>query len=195
MAWVSREASVIAYRSVIRSTPGPTVSGRARGPSPRPGILQYAFALAFVALGAACTSPGSASPTHDASDAWGPLAVKDGPPNGDFARMPGVLRLTDLCAMLEPDTGDPILLAWPVNETAWRPESETVVYRRPSGDFVEVRDGDAVVLGGSGEVFSGPEALGTFEDWIARLEWVAAPDEECTADRSWSIGDVSTGDD
>jgi hypothetical protein len=138
-------------------------------------MLQHAFAITFVALGAACTSRGPASPTPEASDAWGPLAVKDGPPNGDFARMPGVLRLTDQCAMLEPDTGDLILLAWPVNETAWRPESGTVVYRRPSGDVVEVRDGDAVVLGGSGEVFSGPEALGTIEDWIARLDWVATP--------------------
>ena len=116
------------------------------------------------------------------------------PPNGDFARMPGVLRLTDQCALLEPDTGDLILLAWPVNETAWRAETGTVVYRRPSGDVVEVRDGDAVVLTGSGEVFSGPEAIGTIQDWIARLDWVATPDDTCRTDRSWSIGDVSIGD-
>jgi hypothetical protein len=88
--------------------------------------------------------------------------------------MPGVLRLTDQCAMLELSTGDLVLLAWPVNETAWRPETETVVYRQASGDAVEVGDGDAVVLGGSGEVFSGPEAVGTLEDWIARLDWVTA---------------------
>jgi hypothetical protein len=190
-----RKRPVNAFRSVIPGTPGPIVSCCARGPSPRPGILQHAFALAFVALGAACTSPGPASPTQEASDAWGPLAVKDGPPNGDFARMPGVLRLTDQCAMLELATGDLVLLAWPVNETAWRPETETVVYRRPSGDAVEARDGDAVVLTGSGEVFSGPESEGlTVDAWIARLDWVTAPDEDCTADLSWSIGDVSIGD-
>lgn len=153
-----------------------------------------AFALAFVAFGAACTGPGPASPTREVIDPWGPLAVKDGPPNGDFARMPGVLRLTDQCAMLEA-ADRLVLLAWPVAETAWQPETETVIYRRPSGEVVEVRDGDAVVLTGSGEVFSGPEALGTFEDWIAKLEWVAAPDEDCGADLSWSIGDVSIGDD
>ena len=171
----------------------PIVSGCARGPSRRPGIVQRALALVFVAVGAACTSP--ASPTHVASDPWGPLAVVDAPPNGDFARMPGVLRLTDNCAMLELATGDLVLLAWPVNETEWRPETETVVYQRRSGDLVEVRDGEAMVLGGSGEVFFGPESEGlTVEAWIARLDWVVAPDEDCTADSSWSIGDVSIGD-
>lgn len=183
-----------AFRNVMPGVSGPTVTGRARRPSPRSGILQHALALTFVALGAACAGPGPVSPTPGASHAWGPLAVKDGPPNGDFARMPGVLRVTDRCAMLEIDAGDRVLLAWPVNETAWRAETGTVVYRRPSGDVVEVRDGDAVVLTGSGEVFSGPEALGTIEDWIARLEWVAIPDETCRTDRSWSIGDVSISD-
>jgi hypothetical protein len=160
----------------------------------RPGFFQRALALAFVALGAACTGPGPASPTQEASDALGPLAVKDGPPNGDFARMPGVLRLTDQCAMLELATGDLVLLAWPVNETAWQPETESVGFLRPSGAVVEARDGDPVVLTGSGEVFSGPEALGTFEDWIGRLDWVAPPDDTCRTDLSWSIGDVSIGD-
>ncbi|MCC6618185.1 MAG: hypothetical protein IT341_03990 [Chloroflexi bacterium] len=156
-------------------------------------MTRYAFALAFIAACAACTgSPASSMP--DSTDEWAPLAVVDAPPNGDFARMPGVLRLTDRCAMLEADTGHLILLAWPVNETAWQAETGTIAFRQRSGDVVEVRDGDAVVLGGSGEVFSGPEALGTIEDWIARLEWVAAPDEECTADLSWSIGDVNIGD-
>ena len=182
------------FRSVIPGTPGATVRGCARGPSPRPDILQHAFALAFVALGAACIGPGPASRTPDSNDGWGPLAVKDGPPNGDFARMPGVLRLTDQCAMLETATGD-VLLAWPAAETTWRPETETVVFQGPSGDPVEACDSDAVVLTGSGEVFSGPEALGTIEDWIARLDWVATPDNTCRTDRSWSIGDVSIGDD
>jgi hypothetical protein len=184
---------VSAFRSVITRTPDPS-SAATRGPSPRPGIAQLALALAVVAVGAACTGPGPESPTQEAGDAWGPLAVKDGPPNGDFVRMPGVLRLTDQCAMLELATGELVLLAWPVNETAWRPETETVVYRRPSGDAVEARDGDAVVLTGSGEVFSGPEASGTLGDWIARLDWVTPPDEDCTADLSWSIGDLSIGD-
>lgn len=115
----------------------------------------------------------------------------NGPPNGDFARMPGVLRLTDRCAMLETATGDLVLLAWPVDETVWRPDTRTVVYLRRSGDAVEVRDGDALVLGGSGPVFSGPESEGlTLEAWIGRLDWVAAPHEDCAAGRSWSIGDV-----
>lgn len=172
----------------------PTISEDARAPSPRPGAVQLAIALAFVAVGAACASP--ASPTQMASDPWGPLAVVDAPPNGDFSRMPGVLRLTDQCAMLEADTGELVLLAWPVNETAWRPETESVDYQRPSGNPVQVHDGDAMVLTGSGEVFSGPESEGlTVEAWIDRLDWIAAPDEDCTADRSWSIGDVSIGDD
>ena len=153
----------------------------------------YAFALALIAACAACTgSP--ASPTPGSTGEWGPLAVVDAPPNGDFARMPGVLRLTDRCAMLEADTGDLILLAWPANETAWQPETGTIAFRQRSGNIVEVRDGDAVVLGGSGEAFSGPEALGTIEDWVARLDWVATPAEACTADLGWSIGDVSIGD-
>ena len=119
----------------------------------------------------------------------------DAPPNGDFSRLPGVLRLTDQCAMLEAATGDSVLLAWPATETTWQPETKTVVYRRPSGELAEARDGDAVVLTGSGEVFSGPESEGlTVEAWIDRLDWVAPPDQDCTADSSWSIGDVSIGD-
>lgn len=156
-------------------------------------MTQSAFVLAFVATCAACTSS-PASPTPHSNDGWGPLAVVNAPPNGDSARMPGVLRVTDQCVMLEPDVGDMILLAWPVNETAWRPETESVVYRRAAGDVIEVRDGDAVVLGGSGEVFSGPEALGTVEEWIARLDWIATPDDTCRSDRSWTIGNLSIGD-
>ena len=104
------------------------------------------FILAFLALGAACTPPDPASLTQKASDAWGPLAVVDGPPNGDFARMPGVLRLTDRCAMLELDTGDLVLLAWPVDESAWRPDTESVVYQRPSGGAVEVQNGTLAAI-------------------------------------------------
>lgn len=156
-------------------------------------MTRYAFALALVTACAACTNS-PASPAPASNDEWGPLAVVDAPPNGDFARMPGVLRLTDQCAMLEPDTGDLVLLAWPVNETAWHPETTTITFRQRSGDVVEVRDGDVVVLGGSGDVFSGPEALGTIEDWIARLDWVASPDDTCRTDRSWSIGELRIGD-
>jgi hypothetical protein len=195
MARLGREASGECVQLSSPGMPGPGVGVCAREPSPRLGVLQHALAVVFVALGAACTSPGPTSPTQEASNAWGPLAVKDGPPNGDFARMPGVLQLTEQCAMLELDTGDLVLLAWPVKETAWRPETETVIYQRASGDAVEVRDGDAVVLTGSGEVFSGPESEGlTLDAWIARLDWVAPPAEACTTDVSWSIGDVSIGD-
>lgn len=154
-------------------------------------MTRYAFALALAVCAACTSSPASPSPDNDG---WGPLAVVDAPPNGDFARMPGALRLTDRCAMLEPDTGDLILLAWPANETAWQPETGTIAFRQRSGDVVELRDGDALVLGGSGEIFSGPEALGTIEDWIARFDWVSTPDDSCRTDRSWSIGDVSIGD-
>ena len=141
--------------------------------------------LVVVAVAPACVTPGGEDTT-----AWGPLAVVNQPPNGDFARTEGVVRLTDECAMLEVPNGDVLLLVWPADATTWQAESETILYRGFGGGVVEVGDGQEVVLSGSGEPFVGPEVEVTMTEWVAAREWEAAPRVSCAAVQTWSIGEV-----
>ena len=142
--------------------------------------------LVLLALAAACATPGG-----EDTAPWGPLAVVNQPPNGDFARTEGVMRLTGECAMLEVLNGDVLLLVWPADATTWQPESKTILSRGFGGEVVAVGDGQEVVLSGSGTPFIGPEAEMTMAEWVAAREWEAAPRGSCTSDQAWSIGEVA----
>ena len=143
--------------------------------------------VALLAIAMVATACG---PTSN-DDPWGPLAVHEYPPNGDFARAEGTVRLTDECAMLDVPNGTRLLLVWSAEATRWEPESETIRYRGFDGEVVDVGDGQEVVLSGSGEPFVGPEAVVTMDEWVAARTWQAPPHESCVSDQSWSIGDLT----
>jgi hypothetical protein len=124
---------------------------------------------------------------------WGPLAVSRFPMGGDAALISGVLRVADRCVVLETESGDRALLVWSADFARWDDERNQIVFRNPDGQLIELRDGQSVSLGGSGVLFSdgdGDPDVTTREEWIATVDWAAVPDTSCTADRSWSVGQV-----
>jgi len=157
------------------------------------------FLVAVAILVAACSpieptpapslAPSASSADVSASpvDSWGPLAVI--PPQGgaDTARTEGKLRITDACVFLE-SPGGVTLLFWPSDRTAWSPEPPTITFANFDGSIVTVRDGDDVVLGGSGD--SEAESGLAGEDWVERTDWVAPPSLTCSLDQRWGVGAV-----
>jgi len=139
------------------------------------------------------TSAASASsqPLHDE---WGPLAVAECCVGGDFARNEGLLHISDRCVNLEVGSGRSLLLLWGSDTTTWDPEANAIHFQRRDGQGVELRDGQSVIVGGSGEAFTDdPDASEglPWHEWVERIDWVAEPDESCAvADGSWGVGNA-----
>jgi hypothetical protein len=136
----------------------------------------------------------SASPTIASSasvgDLWGPLAVVPPQDGADTARTEGKLRITATCVSLE-FAGDSTLLYWPSDRTTWNAGALTITFANYDGSVVTVRDGDAVVLGGSGD--NGTESGTSGQAWVERTVWVARPSPSCSLDRRWAVGAVGPG--
>jgi hypothetical protein len=118
---------------------------------------------------------------------WGPLAVARAE-SGDLARAEGTLLLTAKCAFIE-QSGERMILVWPVDRTTWNPTTGEVSFRRLRGEMVAIRSGQKVVLGGGA---AGIEGLST-DDWAGRFDWVAPPDPGCVTDSRWFVSDVEPG--
>jgi hypothetical protein len=132
-------------------------------------------------------SPSPVEPSASPVAAWGPLAVIPPQDGADTARTEGTLRITDTCVVLE-FRGEVTLLFWPADRTTWSPESQTITFANFDGSVVTVGDGDAVVLGGSGD--SEAESGLSGEEWIGRMTWVAPPAPSCPLDTRWGVGAV-----
>lgn len=124
-----------------------------------------------------------------ASTEWGPLAVSQQSLGGDTALTSGTLRIADRCVFLEAD-GSATLLVWPRGETNWDASTGTIQFQNRSGELIELRDGQSVSLGGSGTILEDqPSGEATsWGAWLSSIEWVAAPDPNCSADASWAVG-------
>lgn len=150
------------------------------------------FFVALAILVAACSPTGpTATPTLNASaspgDRWGPLAVIPPQDGADAARTEGRLRTTDECVFLDAPSGV-TLLVWPSDRTAWTSEPPTITFRNFDGSIVTVRDGDDIVLGGSGDSQADGGLSG--EDWVKRIVWVVPPSPSCSLDQRWFVGAV-----
>ncbi len=132
----------------------------------------------------------SASPVEPSTApvaTWGPLAVIPPPDGADSARTEGTLRITEACVTLERGS-EVTLLFWPADRTAWGEGTRTVTFENFDGSTVAVGDGDAVVLGGSGD--SAAESGTSGEDRVASMEWVAPPASSCPLGAWWFVGAV-----
>lgn len=135
----------------------------------------------------------SASPVEPSAApvaTWGPLAVIPPQDGADTARTEGTLRITDACVFLE-SAGDLTVLFWPADRTTWAVGSQAITFDNFDGTVVTVGDGDAVVLGGSGDSESNSGISG--EAWVAEMDWIAPPASTCTLDMWWYVGAVELG--
>lgn len=126
----------------------------------------------------------------------GPLAVFQGPPSGDLARIEGTLAISDNCVTVLGGDESSILLVWPSEGTTWDSSSRTITYT-DGGSTVELTDGDRFVSGGGG---GDPEEGGlSATEWAESLDgWVAEPDPTCLRDEIdawWFVGDLPERDD
>lgn len=127
-----------------------------------------------------------------ASTEWGPLAVSQQPLGGDTALTSGTLRISDQCVFLEAD-GNATLLVWPREGTTWDASTRTIQFQNREGEFVDLRDGQRVSLGGSGTILEeAPSGEATsWGQWVSSIEWEAEPSPTCTADASWAVGQAT----
>jgi hypothetical protein len=98
------------------------------------------------------------------------------------------------CVVVRDGNGDAWQLLWAEGRTTWNDQSRTLAFQNLDGEVIEVRDGDNVVLGGSGQIFSDPldpESV-DWATWKQEIEWVAEPREEC-ATRAWAVGSLGLG--
>jgi hypothetical protein len=135
----------------------------------------------------------SASPLEPSASpvkTWGPLAVRPPQDGTDMARNEGTLRITDTCVYLEDPGGDLWLLSWRANQATWSEQSRAITFENfwADGSVVTVRDGDYVVLGGSGG--GAAESGESGEEWVRRGDWVAPPAPSCALDRWFGVGIV-----
>ena len=130
----------------------------------------------------------SSSVTPSAEGEWGPLAVLPPQDGADTARMEGTLRITGACTFLS-GRGEPMLLMWPANRTAWDGETRTITFTNLDGSRVRVTDGSKVVLGGGGD--SSAESGVPTEGWLEAMPWVARPADGCPLDPRWGVGEVA----
>lgn len=144
-----------------------------------------------------CTYDGSWSVGNVVVEPWGPLAVSVESMVGEIIDTEGVVRLSTACAVLEGADGTSALLVWPRDDTAetrWDQETSRIQFRNWSAAAqIEIGDGQAVALSGSGQPFSDdpsePDVVP--QDWIASFDWIAAPDPSCTVDSYWAVSDVT----
>jgi hypothetical protein len=125
---------------------------------------------------------------------WGPLAVAACCVGGDFARNEGVLHISDRCVSLDASSGQSILLLWGSDTTTWDPQANAIHLKGWDGQVVTLRDGQSIIVGGSGESFTDDPAASEglpWQEWVERIDWVAEPDESCAAaDGYWGVGNA-----
>lgn len=128
----------------------------------------------------------TASPDGTANR-WGPLAVV--PPQGgsDLIGLEGTLSITEACVYVEA-SGKMFLLIWPADQTTWNAEARSVTFENFDRSVVTVRNGDRVVLGGSGD--DEAESGITPQVFLARTTWVSRPGSSCSLDPRWHVGVV-----
>lgn len=147
-------------------------------------------ALAYATWG----PPPSTAPTlGPLTGEWGPLAVSRVPTGGNDALTSGVLRISDRCVVLQGSNGVTDLLVWWRDQTRWDQGSRRILFENRDGRVVELHDGQAVSLGGSGAPLSGEETSiegRSWDEWIVAIDWEAEPDPTCRVDSSWSVGEV-----
>lgn len=115
------------------------------------------------------------------------MAVVLAQDGADTARTEGTLRITEACVFLE-SPSDVTVLVWPADRTTWSPQAASITFANFDGSVVTVRDGDHVVLGGSGD--SEEESEFSSEEWVAGIVWVAPPASTCALDQRWFVGAV-----
>lgn len=115
------------------------------------------------------------------------MAVMPPQDGADTARTEGRLRITNACVFLESPSGVTVLI-WPADRTTWSPEPPTITFANFDGSVVTVRDGDEVVLGGSGD--SKTESGLSNEAWVEGIDWIASPSPSCALDERWFVGAV-----
>lgn len=155
--------------------------------------LALGAAAASVVLAVAIGQPmlrgwGQADSGDAAGTGWGPLSVMD--MNGGMdALTVGVLRVTDRCVLLETAGGETELLVWPADNTRWDPPTGTIRFTNPPfGPEFTLRHGQPVSLGGGGD--STEEGGISAAEWVASIDWVAAPDPSCPMDIRWYVSSV-----
>ena len=120
---------------------------------------------------------------------WGPLAVMHAA-GGMDALSTGTLRITATCVLLETAGGESELLVWPADRTRWDDASASVVFTESDGTETALRDGQLVSLGGGGD--STLEGGISGEEWVASIDWVAAPDPSCPMETRWFVSAVAS---
>jgi hypothetical protein len=125
---------------------------------------------------------GSVAASPSDAPSWGPLAVT-AIRSRSFAGASGSLRITEECTFLDQLGDQRYLLVWPAHRTRWDAEAQRIIFQIPSGEVVQLRDGQAVRFGGGG--FEVPEASGG-----TRPDLVVPPDPSCEASTWWYVGDV-----
>jgi hypothetical protein len=134
------------------------------------------------------SSPSTIESSQSTSESWGPMAVVPPQPGTDTLRLEGRLVITDTCVFVERTNGDQFLLLWPADRSAWDADTRTITFRNVDETIAAMKDGDQVVLGGGGD--SREKSGATFDDWLARLRWVAQPGAGCLPDQWWVVGIV-----
>ena len=142
--------------------------------------------VAMVLSASACTD-GDPDPVVQADP--GPLALHTGRLSGQEAGLEGELVIDDRCVFVRlPGEDRLVFVVWPAQNVAW--DDGALVFASPALGRVVLEDGDLVSLGGGAE--SEREGGVTFEQWIARSEWVVEPDPSCGEEAAiwWTAGDL-----
>lgn len=136
---------------------------------------------------AACPSTPSGPGDTRADASWGPLAVIAAPDGGGQALANGTLRVTADCVTVE-TSEENTLLVWPADRTQWDSDRRNVLFRTSSNDWVRLKSGDRVIVGGSGS--SATETGITGDEWLARMDWISEPAKSCPMNTRWSVAEV-----
>lgn len=146
--------------------------------------------LAPIGCGGGTTAQSSASP---AGRSFGVLAVTEASSDGGAdVSLEGIISVDDDCVTLLAQDGSTVLPLWRSHLVEWDGESRAIVFLPNDGSRgVELRDGDAVTLGGTPIDPAEPPVDGPFDgdlsDLLEELQvsWANRPAEACI-DRSRS---------
>ena len=179
-----------------------TIGGACAGPPPSPSPPYTPPAGTRSPVVSASGSPVTAVPSPSAATrlpsvpppsasapsptAWGPLAVIPPQDGTDLVRLAGVLRITHACVLLD-SPGRVVLLIWLADRTSWDPATRAITFVNFTGPTLTVRDGDRVVLGGSGSS-AGVEGGLSNSAFLSAVQWVARPASSCPLGHRWLVG-------